>query len=264
MRELVRSWGESLGYLKPSSLKQWGLVTLKKSVAAYVTLGVNFWVLLIVVGAFRLFLLPVFGVIGALSGAWLFFLIAWVVVTVLAVRPSLEKKDFFYFVKYCGHFFVALGMVIFFSLVMTLGDWWLSSQWNQYKVTQFLPYYDPNSMLSQIKLYLLSQSYYTVLFFFYMPIIFMLFFLFDNSLSVKSVFKSIWWGIKLLVYMLPLCLLISVGAQSIIGVVSWVPSQIQLLPVECETLFFCLLLPFYFSFLIYIYITQVHSHPEKY
>ncbi|MGE0010592.1 MAG: hypothetical protein AB7F19_01355 [Candidatus Babeliales bacterium] len=267
MHELVRSWVESLGYLKPSSLKQWGLLTLKKSAAAYVTLGVNSWLLLIVVGAFLLLLVPVVGVNTALSWTWLFFLMAWVVAAVLAVRPSLEKKSYSYFVKYLGHSLVALVLLVFFTLVaivgvftwiVIVGDWFSHREWDSY-FAQCI-----HSILSQIALFLWTHLCYMVFFFFYLPVIFSLFFLFDNALSLKSVFKSIWWGIKLLAYMLPLCLVVSLVAQIIVEAISWFRSRLNVVPVEYETLFLCLMLPFYFSFLIYIYITQVHSHPEKY
>lgn len=264
MREFVRSWSESLGYLKPTSLKQWGLVTLKKSAAAYVTLGINFWLLLILVGIVGLLLIPLLGARGAFSCALLFLLVGWVIFTVLVVRPSLEKKDFSYFLKYGGHSLVALCMVIFFSLVMIISDWFLHKKWEIFLANCIVPYYDSRDVVSQIALFFWAQSYYLVLFVFHMPLIFMLFFLFDNVLSVKLVVRSIWWGIKLMLYTLPLCLIISVGAQSIVEVLSWTRSHIQLLPVEYEFFFLCLLFPFYFSFLIYIYITQVHSHPEKY
>ncbi|MGE0010591.1 MAG: hypothetical protein AB7F19_01350 [Candidatus Babeliales bacterium] len=281
MVALLRSWGDSLRLLTPSGLKQWGLVTLKRSLDAYRILLKNFWWLILaligVVSAvfyyeYLLWKLQSHVTSRAIAEGWssfaefnalvayytslnrflgisAFLLIAiWFYCCLLAVRPSLIKKDFGYFVSYWAHVLASMVVVVLMFLVLMAIAFFCLLLW-------------PHLPLQQ------NPAYYSVIagsfIFLQFVMTYMLFFLFDTKAPFRSLFTSMWNGIKLAVYQFPIALLVC----SMIYILSYPTAYIRELLASygfVVDVFVCLLCPVYLAMLLYIYVTEIHSHPERY
>lgn len=262
MLKLIRSWGDSLKLLLPANLKEWGLLTLNGSLLTYKTLFKYFWWLIVAIAIMvhfdRPYLLPY--TLGLIA--------IWCFVSILAARPSVEKKDSRYFAQYWAHALVALLI-----LALVIAIWLIIVFFGYSRLLQEVVHYtsriaDVEYSWSQV----VSRRYYGQSWVepilmdvcFVKPLLFVLFFLCDTRLSVSGTFKSIWNGIKLLFYILPIAILLAillkcmdVVARSITPLFGAYKSVLYVLGVV-------VLFPLFVNILLYLYLKQIYEHPERY
>ena len=254
MLGLIRSWGDSLKLLAPSSLKVWGLLTLKGLVETYKLLFKYFWWLLVSL-AVLIYLSLHYKYYTFLVPYSFFVMAVWFFINLLAARPSIAKKDLRYFVGYWAYGLVALVIA---SIMLAI---WLTITMSYQIILQYMSggsSYD----VSYYGKYVVEFVGTDILL--VKPLLFTLFFLCDTQLSLRGIFKSIWNGIKLLWYLLPLCILMGL----VLKLLDVSFRYFILLFGEGRSfvyvLAFCLLFPFYLHILMYLYIKQIHEHPERY
>ncbi len=241
MINVIRSWGDSLKLLRPSSLKEWGLSILKGTLETYkILFKYCWWSLLLTISSdmYYQFLSrqrPMFAMARSADDGRLqvvfwgsFFCISlWYLCCFLAVRPSITKKDLKYFAGYWAHCLVALCFYILFIILLLFAAYFFRS------------------------LFLINLLY--------LFLIVILFFLFDTQLSFYAIFKSIWRGMKLVWYVLPLGVFICLILQAI--------DDSAMLFFEFglkKVIWAYVLFPVYLNMLMYIYHKQIHEHPERY
>ncbi len=230
--QLIQAWKDSLKILLPKNLKLFSLVTLKAIVECYKVLLRCCWPLFVFFFGLFLFelwsssLMPVLNyVFGSprqnypflMSWTWIHFInvlqMLLVFVTCLATRPSVTKKDRYYFVSYIPYFlYIAIYYSIFFvfDIVTTKfpSSFYLIPSG---RIVFMLPIYvlflffflDSNKSLTQLK-YSLYRSikmfiYNLPIFFIFIVLIILIGFL--NVVVMHSLKHTLWWeGIPLRIY----------------------------------------------------------------
>jgi len=179
--QLIQSWKSSLKFFAPTNIKLFGLLALNTTVKTVSVWFRLFWPLFIVSIVADLLPIPLIG----LFAKFLLFMTLF-----LSVRPSVRKKNYFYFSRYKWH---ALIIGVLFML-KTLGFQWMSGLNSQVADLLVLSWIFPTSLVS----------------IFVTP--FMLFYL-DSHGSFADFFWSAWRSIKMVFFGLPFFLII-VGAFS--------------------------------------------------
>lgn len=253
MVSLFRSWGNSIKLLQLNSLKEWGLLTLKGSIGTYQLLFKYFWWLLGIIGVLTYLSIHYKYYIFLLPYSFLVMTV-WFFCSLLAARPSVLRKDFNYFLGYWAYGLAALCIILIIGAVwFAIGVGWYQLLWPIILQSPFSGiWYD-----SYVSRYMAYFMYFAL--FLVKPVLFSLFFLCDAHLSISAILKSIWSGIKLLWYLLPLCIVIGLVLKSIDVLMRYLVYDSFI-----YVLLFVLLFPIYLNILIYLYLKERYQHPERY
>ena len=252
MLTFIRSWGNSLKLLRPSNLKEWGLLALKGSIGTYMVLLKYFWWLLASLAVlthlalnykYYVFLIP-YG---------LFVMAVWFFYSLLAARPSVSRKDLKYFVGYWAHGLAAL-VIVFIMIAI-----WFIMTLSYQNILQYMYGASYVSYFGRHVVDFLGIDLFLI-----KPLLFAVFFLCDTQLSIYSIFKSIWNGIKLLWYLLPICILIGLVLKVIEVVIKYSLFVFGEYSSDVFVLGCCLLFPIYLNILLYLYLKERYQHPERY
>lgn len=298
MVELVRSWGHSLLYLAPSSLKAWALLTFKGSLDAYKTLLRHFWWLIILIIGCAYYLMRcgyprIFGssdtCLPFVLEAYFISTLLWFLVTVLAVRPSTQIKHFGYYASYYKHCLAALTIAVCaggVQLILGLLLAWLIIKidfaffhsmysFKAVGIVLMLSFFAQTVLLVPLQMGWLYYTHYLFLVNTYfnpsvlyiqlayacmsIPILFMMFFNFDCPKPFPLIFKNMWRGFKMTTYTYPLCLLIC----ALLQLISYAAAYANL-PFNTLLSFEGILFPVYVTIIKYIYVKQLYAQPERY
>jgi len=243
--QLFQSWKESLLIFKPQNLRLFLLITLKSIVETY-KVWLKYWGWLIIV---KLFISLLFQH-GGLIWEYADYISDYIELTLifglfLAVRSSLEKKDFHYFFGYqtSMHFITfSLAGVIFIFV-------WLLS----WSILTYIFLGVPPRLVN-VNWWLMYGILYMYLFTFYSL------FLLDSDCSFNNLLMSLTRALKMIFYNIPFMIISSI----ILGLFLWMLQSFLLLGSLLYPILLLLLVPIPLCFLTNFYIKRIHDQFDLY
>lgn len=253
---LFPAWLDSLTLFKPKNFKLFFLVTLKTMVDTFKVWIKYFWWLPI---------MEIVMVTSYLSNPWLRMAVTiligmlWSVSVLLAARPSVALKNCAYFRSYIWRIIYILPV----SLLMDIAKEYFMN-------AVFFPYI---GQLSEVTLALIVATFAMGIINWSIRIYVINYALFvlDTDASIKQVFKSLLYALKMVVYNYPFYIvvyivhgLISAGKYLLfLQITKWLlpePGSIGLLVIRySDTLIYVLLTFFLYCFLTNFYIKKLHD-----
>lgn len=182
--EIIKSWKESLITFKPENLKLLFLASLKRFLTSF-PISVKIYILIVVVISLLLALNNVYLSLLAL----LIMYVCYPSLLIMAVRPSLEIKDFTYFISYEKWLLVILiNALIFFGPITYFLSWVNGS--SLLLVAEGLPSFMQAIPLT-FRIIIESILLISLLFFF------------DSNGTIIDFFKSLLKGMKAIIWYFP-------------------------------------------------------------
>lgn len=254
---ILTEWKNTLDMFRPKNLKLLSLVTLNAFKQAYKTVAYNIvaWMFLLlvlrclaplcVVGVERAFYSSslVYGLYIAFKrSVYYTFIFLWCI----TVRPSVERKDFWYFVSFFPQFFYLLPLSVlgaaWGALLGAYGVYYLP--WPLYCIATFAATYATLMCVTPI-----------------------IFFALDSDGSLKRAARAHWQGLKMMLYAFPayaivmalygiLVELLSLGECLFLGPLNY--------SVWGHYVLAWLIVPFFVCIMSVIYTKKVHDNSELY
>lgn len=284
---VLHAWKSSLQLFKPSNLKLFALVTLKNTIntyknyfkygwpfllAAYAAIGLMAYMQagvfalrdqLIAQGASEMAIANVLAEEAVKIGALCILLLMPLtflcrIIAIAFARPSVDKKNCVYMRTYLKRYWwrmILQGLISLVLLLLVFLTLFYVPLWLRYGVHGAQLVVDAYKYWSYTSLYgRLFTSFINGLV--YVPQIFSLFFLLDLERSFRSLFVSVWFGIKMVFYNLPFVIIASI-------VLIPVHSYVQL-PMYLGGAINVLIYPLIFCFIGTYYTKKVHDQARLY